>query len=399
MPACSISTTTTQTTATTTSGSADPRTSCLDAGNAGGRLFLGRASRGASAPKARQYAQPGTSAGPSGAAEERGTEFHRLTSLNNLFGCWRKARLAKGHSIRVQRFGADVLHYLSLIQERLRDRSYTFGPYRCFTVREKKFRQVVDAPMKDRVVHWMIYQHLLPTWQPRFIADTYGNLPGRGTHAAVRRLSEFCRRAANTWALQLDISKYFHAVPHDLLKARLLRYQGDEDFRRLISSLIDSYHTDCTYDDLFPVDGLYRKTLAKGMPIGNLTSQLAANVFLNGFDHWIKEQLRVRCYIRYVDDVVILGNDPDGLRETCRQVVGKMAGDGLTIHPKKIRVAPVAAGVPFLGYVVWPGHISAGQYLRRRYHNRLREHEWGARDHTEALQSYRAALRHTGATR
>lgn len=291
------------------------------------------------------------------------------------------------------------MHYLSLIQQRLCERAYRFGQYRTFIVREKKHRLVVDAPMKDRIVHWALYRYMLPIWLPRFIHDTYGNLPGRGTHAAVRRVADFARRPANTWTLQLDISKYFHAVPHDLLKDRVLRYIGDESLRRLIVALIDSYRTDSTYDELFAPDSAYRQTPAKGMPIGNLPSQLFANIFLSPFDHWVKEQLGVSCYIRYVDDLAILGRSADELREISAKIAERMDSDGLTIHPKKIRLAPTRAGIPFLGYVVWPDHISAGQYLRSRYHYRLREHEQQGRDRTEALRSYRAALTHTGSTR
>ncbi|MFD2271785.1 hypothetical protein ACFS07_13135 [Undibacterium arcticum] len=108
-----------------------------------------------------------------------------------MYHCWLNAKRNKSKRLRVQQFGEDPLRYLTIIQERLQSRSYSFGPYKSFTVREKKFRHVVDAPMKDRVVHWMLYDYMLPIWQPRFIHDTYGNLPGRGTHAAVRRLAEF----------------------------------------------------------------------------------------------------------------------------------------------------------------------------------------------------------------
>jgi len=327
------------------------------------------------------------------------SDFRRLTTLDNLFACWHHAKQAKSHSVRVQRFAADPLHYLTLIQHRLRDREYAFGPYRSFTVHEKKFRHVIDAPMKDRVVHWMLYQYLLPIWQPRFIHDTYGNLPGRGTHAAVRRLADFARRPANTWALQLDISKYFHSVPHEQLKASVLRYIGDEDLRRLIGALVDSYRTDGRYDELFAPDSAYRQTSAKGMPIGNLTSQLFANIYPSDFDHWVKQELGIDCYIRYVDDIVILGSSAEQLRAIGDQITERLNAMGLTVHPYKVRLAPVRAGVPFLGYVVWPQHLSAGQYLRRRYHHRLRDHEHHGRDRSQALRSYRAALAHTGATR
>lgn len=347
-------------------------------------------------------AKPATAAGPTGAAAEGGrnieSEFWQRTSLPALFSCWRQARKNKSASLRVQRFGDDPLRYLLTVQQRLRARTYSFGPYKEFTVREKKFRHVVDAPMKDRVVHWMLYDYMLPIWQPRFIADTFGNLPGRGTHAAVRRVAEFARAPRNAWVLQLDISKYFYSINHSLLKARILRYIGDQDIRALLVSLVDSFHTDGQYDALFPADGMYRQTLAKGMPIGNLSSQLFANIFLCDFDHWVKQVLKVKAYARYVDDMVIMAETRAELLEISAAIVDKLARDGLTIHPKKIRLAPVADGVPFLGYVVWPNHISAGAYGRRRYLQRLRQHESGGYDRTEALQSYAAMFSHTGST-
>lgn len=338
--------------------------------------------------------------GPAGAAAEHGrnteSEFWQRTSLPALFRHWRQARKNKSCSLRVQRFGDDPLRYLLVVQQRLRDRIYTFGPYKEFTVREKKFRHVVDAPMKDRIVHWMLYDYMLPIWQPRFIADTFGNLPGRGTHAAVRRVADFARQPANAWALQIDISKYFYSINHSLLKARILRYIGDQDIRALLVNLVDSYRTDSQHDHLFAPDSAYRRTHDKGMPIGNLTSQLFANAFLNDFDHWVKQDLRVKAYARYVDDMVILAGTRAELLDTSAAIVAKLGEDGLAINPRKIRLAPVAAGVPFLGYIVWPNHVSVGAYGRRRYHRTLRQHETGGRDRTEALTSYRAMLGHAG---
>lgn len=325
--------------------------------------------------------------------------FHELTGLPNLFTCWLNTRKNKSHNLRIQRFSTDPLRHLITIQQRLRDRQYTFGPYKTFTVQEKKRREVVDAPMKDRIIHWMLYQYMLPIWQPKFIHDTYGNLPGRGTHAAVRRLAQFARSENAVWVLQLDISKYFYSVNHAMLKERVLRHIGDHQLRMLIISLIDSFRTDDSYDHLFDAGTLYRNTAAKGMPIGNLSSQLFANIFLNDFDHWVKETLRVKRYIRYVDDMVVLGESREELQILCEQITEKLAGYGLTIHPHKTRLAPVSAGIPFLGYVVWEKHISAGHYMRSRYHQRLRQHESGGRDRTDALRSYRAMLNHTGSTR
>ncbi len=401
MPARSISTTTGPTTRTTISASADPKISRSDREHAHEELFiLGRKSPGDSFPKARLQAKPETVAGLTSAAAECGkqSDFIRLTSLPNLFQCWGKARKNKSQNLRVLRFGNDPLRHLVTIQKLLRERRYTFGPYKSFTVREKKFRHVVDAPMKDRIVHWMLYQYLLPIWQPRFIHDTYGNLPGRGTHAAVQRLAQFARSPDATWVLQLDISKYFYSVNHAILKEHVLRFIGDTDIRHLIISLIDSFQTDNSFDDLFASDSMYRTTAAKGMPIGSLLSQLFANILPNGFDHWVKEDLRVRFYLRYVDDLTFLAFSRAELLAIQDLVVEYLAAMGLTIHPFKIRLAPTAAGVPYLGYVVFPDHIAAGKYVRSRYHYRLRQHEREGYDRTEALASYAAMFQHTGST-
>jgi len=326
------------------------------------------------------------------------SDFTNLTSMPNLYGCWLKSKRGKGSSLRMQRFEADALSYLTTIQQRLRARTYNFGEYKTFTVREKKFRDVVDAPMKDRIVHWMLYQYMLPIWQPRFIHDTFGNLPGRGSNAAIDRVAQFARRKNTSWVLQLDISKYFYSVPHVQLKERALRHIGDHDVRQLLIDLIDSYRTGNNYDHLFTEDSLYRTNTNKGMPIGNLSSQLFANIYLNDFDHWVKETLRVKYYVRYVDDMVILGQSKEQLQQICQIITDRLSNEGITIHPKKIRIAPTASGIPFLGYVVWPQHVSAGAYIRRRYHRTLRQHESGIYDRSQALNSYRAALAHTGAT-
>lgn len=326
------------------------------------------------------------------------SDFINITSMSNLHGCWLDAKRNKSNSLRMQRFASDALTYLTSIQNRLRNRTYSFGPYKTFTIREKKFRDVVEAPMKDRIVHWMLYEYMLPIWEPKFINDTFGNLPGRGSHAAVERVASFTRRENSQWVLQLDISKYFYSVSHAQLKSRVLQHIGDHDIRQIIISLVDSYRTGDNYDHLFAPDSLYRTNPNKGMPIGNLTSQLFANIYLNEFDHWLKETLQVKNYVRYVDDLVILGQSKEYLQQICQLIINFLAAEGLAIHPKKIRLAPVTNGILFLGYVVWPTHISAGSYIRRRYHHTLRQHESGIYDRSQALNSYIAALGHTGLT-
>lgn len=350
-------------------------------------------------PKARQgkiQAKPATVAGRLRAATEGGSDFYRITSMESLFQAWIKARRSKSRRHRVQRFAADPLRYLFAIQKQVRSRTFEFGPYKSFKVQEKKMRDVVDAPMKDRIIHWVLYDYLLGIWMPRFIHDTYGNLPGRGTHSAIRRMASFCRKPANTWCLQLDISKYFYSVPHDFLKAESTRFIGDHDIRSLMMSLIDSYLTDGRFDHLFSAASAYRLNHKKGMPPGNLPSQLLANIVLCSFDHWVKETLRIKYYLRYVDDITILGSSPEQLREQGDRIIAKLDAIGLCIHPYKQSLRPVKTGIPYLGYVVWPNHVSAGSYMRARYHRCLRLDAKGE-NKSSAINSYQAMLRHTGA--
>lgn len=348
-------------------------------------------------PKARRgnaATNPATVAGRPRAATEGGSVFYQLTSMENLFHCWLMAKKNK-KSQRTQRFADDPLLYLDMIQKRLRNRTFQFGPYRHFKVREKKWRDVVDAPMKDRIVHWMLYEYLYELWSPRFIAHTYGNLPGRGTHAAVRQLAKFCRSPSAQWALQIDISKYFPSIPHDVLKACATRYVGDHDVRILLCNLIDSFRTDGRYDHLFPEDSAYRLNVNKGMPIGNQSSQLLANITVSDFDHWAKESLRLKRYLRYVDDVLVVTATKEDAWATYEQLKAGLERYGLMVHPKKVSVRPIREGIHYLGYVVWPTHISAGRHIRKRYHRCLRQHDHG-RDCSTSLQSYQAMLAHTG---
>lgn len=331
-------------------------------------------------------------------ADSNHSDFQRITEFDNLFQCWIKAKRNKSRRSRIQAFSEDPLRYLTIIQSRLRSRQYEFGPYRYFVVREKKHRDVVDAPMKDRIVHWMLYDYLYPIWERRFIHHTYGNLKGRGTHAAIQDLAKMCRSPSAQWVLQIDISKYFYSIPHDLLKERVTRYVGDTDIRMLLEALIDSFCTDHRYDELFSPSSIYRRTHEKGMPIGNLTSQLFANIYLSPFDHWIKEVLQIRYYMRYVDDLLILGQSKEELHQYLGLIISRLEQEGLMIHPRKIRIAPVSQGIPYLGYRIWPHHISAGRRILSRYHRELRRSEMG-QGSLDTLQAYQAMLSHTGISR
>jgi retron-type reverse transcriptase len=323
--------------------------------------------------------------------------FFQLTELANLYRLWFKVKLSRSIRLRFVRFNERLMDYLAKIQYQLRAGHFEFGPYQFFIIREKKMRSVANAPLKDRIVHWLLYEHLLQHWLRRFIHDTYGNLPGRGTHAAVRRVACWARKPCLQYALQLDISKYFCSVNHAYLKRVLLEREGDQNIRHLLISLVDSYQTGPEFDHLFAEDTPYRKTKEKGMPLGNLTSQLFANIYLNEFDHWVKEVLREKYYLRYVDDLIFLGETSAQLNAVKEKVLEKLDGIGLTVNPKKIAIRRIDRGIPFLGYVVWKHHVSAGARVRKRFSRCLRLSEGVNRK--SSIDSYRGFFKHTGATR
>jgi len=323
--------------------------------------------------------------------------FFQLTELSNLYRLWFKVKKSRSIGLRSVRFNERLMDYLAKIQHQLRAGYFEFGPYQFFTIREKKMRLVANAPLKDKIVHWLLYEHLLQHWQRRFIYDTYGNLPGKGTHAAIRRVACWARKPRLQYALQIDISKYFHSISHSYLKRVLLEREGDQSIRHLLISLVDSYQAGPEFDHLFEEDTPYRKTKEKGMPLGNLTSQLFANIYLNEFDHWVKEVLREKYYARYVDDLIFLGGTAAELNALKEKVVEKLKSIGLTVNPKKIAIRRIDRGIPFLGYVVWKNHISSGSRVRKRFSRCLRLLE--GTNIKPSIDSYRGFFKHTGATR
>jgi hypothetical protein len=341
-------------------------------------------------------AHPPNIEAPAGCSMQGGSNFEQLTTLSHLHWCWRKARTAKSRKTRVQRFDQDALRYLSLIKQRLRNEVFEFGPYKYFQVVEKKRRDVVDSPMKDRVVHWLIYEHLTTIWQKRFIHDSYGNIRGRGTHAAVKRAAEFARKPANKYVLSIDLSKFFYSVQHSHLKKAVLRHLGDQKIRDLVIRLIDSFVTDDRYDDIFPDDSTYRQVAQKGMPLGNLTSQLFCNILLNDFDHWVKEKLAVQHYIRYVDDMLFFGENKADLWALSVTLVEYLDSIGLIVNPRKTSILPVSHGIPFLGYIIWPNHVSTGWRIRNGYAAAMRSPHL---INNARVEAYRTSFRSTGASR
>ena len=297
--------------------------------------------------------------------------FERVTSFENLLLAAGRARKGKRLKPNTAAFDLDLEANLLRLQRELRSRTWQPGRYVTFQIHEPKERLISAAPYRDRVVHHAVCNVIEPLFDASFIYDSYANRKGKGTHGAVDRLTAFCR--GKRYALKCDIRKYFPSIDHDILYEQVARRLRDEGVRWLMRLIINSSNPQEPVHDYFPGDGLFTpQERRRGLPIGNLTSQFLANLYLNGFDHFIKEQMRCRWYVRYVDDFVVLDNDKVALHEVKAAAAEYLQSVRLRLHPGKSQIVPVAQGIDFLGYRVFPDHRRLRRKNAVRARGRLR---------------------------
>jgi len=239
------------------------------------------------------------------------------------------------------------------------------------------------------VVHHALCRVLQPIFERGFIFDSYANRQGKGTHAAVRRFSAFARR--HRYVLKCDVSKYFPSIDLQLLKDCLARKVKDRQVLWLANRIIDHSNAQEPVTVWYPGDDLFTPSERRiGLPLGNQTSQFFANVFLDPFDHFVKQTLRCRGYLRYVDDWVLFSDDKGWLaeaRERCREF---LQGLRLTLHPRKAVISRVADGVRFLGYRVFPDHRLLPRANVTRMKRRLKRLRAALRQGTLTLERAQA---------
>jgi retron-type reverse transcriptase len=275
--------------------------------------------------------------------------------------------------------------------------SYRPGEYHYFTIHEPKERVVAAAPFRDRVVHHALVRVLEPIFEPRFIEDSYACRPGRGTHAGMRRALHFAQRFP--YALKCDIRRYFPSIDQGLLRDKIARVVGDRRVLELVDRILESHVERVAREwpaggDLFDV-----VEHRKGLPIGNLTSQFFANIYLDAFDHFVKQELRVKGYVRYVDDFLLYARSRSEARAWGRACREFLAAEGLEIHPDKYRLIPTGDGVDFCGYVVHAdGRVkvrsSNARRFRQRYLRMRKEMKDGLLEPAELTAAVRAWAAH-----
>lgn len=304
--------------------------------------------------------------------------FPKVYDFENLFEAWNNAKKGKRYRSEVLGFSYRLEENLIDIQNHLMHGSYKVSAYRPFYVYEPKKRLIMALPFRDRVVQWAIYQHLNPIFDKQFIADSYACRKGKGSHAAANRLQYWLRQTDRKperyYYLKLDISKYFYRVDHAVLLKILRRKIRDKPLLRLLATIINSEDTRFGLPagvdpDVCPADDWLYDV---GMPIGNLTSQLFANLYLNELDQYAKHKLRLHYYIRYMDDVIILHHDKKKLAEIKNNIEEFLLNELHLQLNNKTAIRPTSMGIEFVGFRVWATHKKLKKKTALKIKGRLR---------------------------
>ena len=311
-----------------------------------------------------------------------------VIALSRLFQAWYAFRRGKAHKPDVQVFERHLENNLFALYEALRDKTYRHGQYVSFYVADPKRRHIHKATVADRVIHHLLYAHFYGLFDKAFIYDSYSCRIGKGTHKAVHRLVSFVGKASGNysrpcWALQCDIKQYFATVDHQILVSLLRRKISDRDIMWLLSQVIESFHSDAG--------------CGKGIPLGNLTSQIFANIYLNELDQFIKHQLRVPYYLRYADDFLLLSIRRETLDGYLLKLVNFLKITlRMELHPKKIRIRRLTWGIDFVGYIVLPHCVLPRTKTKHRMFERLEDRK-NSPGFNNSLQSYLGYLSHANA--
>lgn len=302
--------------------------------------------------------------------------YPAVTAFGNLYHAYRAAARGKRGQPSVAAFEVNLESNLLSLQEDLERKHYQPGPYDSFYIYDPKRRLISAAPFHDRVVHHALCQVIEPLFERTFIGDSYANRIGKGTHAALDRAQRFAR--CYRYVLQCDVRQFFPSVDHEILHTILARKIADRDVLWLVEKILDSGvgvladEYDMVY---FSGDDLLAALRPRGLPIGNLTSQFWANVYLNELDQVIKRHLRCQAYLRYVDDCLLFADDKRLLWAWKGHIHKFLAELRLTLHERESTVYPVKQGIPFLGFRVFPTH----RRLKRRngiaFSRRLRRYQ------------------------
>jgi len=306
--------------------------------------------------------------------------YERITSLDNLLAAWQEFTRGKKKRKDVQIFAFNLMDNLLSLHDDLVSFRYRHGGYHAFTISDPKPRNIHKASVRDRVLHHALYCQLYPFFERTFIDTSFSCRDNKGTHKALDCFNAYARivgrnHTRTCWVLKMDIRKFFASIDQVILLKILSGYIPDERIIWLLEQVILSFHS-TRYE--------------VGLPLGNLTSQLLVNIYMNEFDQFAKHKLKAKYYIRYADDFVILSENRAWLEQQIIFVnIFLSERLHLTLHPDKVSIQTFACGVDFLGWVNFPNHCVLRTATKRRMCKRIQEHP-----SPETLQSYLGLLSH-----
>ena len=307
--------------------------------------------------------------------------YENIISVENLLDAWTEFLRGKRRRADVQEFEARLTDNVLALHTELRVGTYRHGGYHAFKISDPKPRDIHKASVRDRLLHHALYRKLYYPFDRTFIHDSYSCRLGKGVHRALNRFRSFARRVGRNhtktvWVLKCDIRKFFASIDHEALIEILNRSVFDERTRLLLRTIIGSFHS--------TQEGV-------GLPLGNLTSQLLVNVYMNEFDQFVKHALKANFYIRYADDFVVLSRDRAYLENLLPQMRDFLETRlKLWLHPDKVSIRTLHSGIDFLGWVHFPDHrVLRTATKKRMFRNVVRS---GARP--ETVESYRGMVRH-----
>lgn len=331
--------------------------------------------------------------------------WHQIINWENLLLAARYAQKGKRFRPNVLEFNYHLEQELFTLQSELENQTYQPGKYKTFYIYDPKPRLISAAPYRDRVVHHALCNIIIPLMEKSFINDTYANRLGYGTHRALKRFTKFAR--SNRYVLQCDVRKYFPSIDHEILKniirckIKCLQTLG------LIELIIDNSNSqDSNFQEIaieyFPGDDLLTPVMRPhGLPIGNLTSQFFANFYLNDFDHFVKEELRAKKYLRYVDDFAIFSDNYQFLVTAKTEIEKYLASLRLKLHPIKSQLFATCYGANFVGFRVLPDRVRVrndnlkkGRLRLKKLQKDVAKNKISPDKMMNSLQSWQAHLKH-----
>jgi retron-type reverse transcriptase len=309
--------------------------------------------------------------------------FPKIYDFENLFDAWKDGIKSKRYRDDVMTFSDKLEENLIEIQNELIWHTYKVGPYSLFYVYSPKKRLIMSLKFRDRVVQHAIFRQLNPLFEKQFICDSYACRVGKGTHKAVSRLQYWLRQVERKpiqfYYLKLDISKYFYRIDHEILLKILAKKIDDEETMQLLTTIINSEETNFGLPMGADIGDVSFEEMIKevGLPIGNLTSQMFANIYLNELDQYAKHKLHLHFYIRYMDDIIILHPDKKYLDKIKTSIEVFLAEELHLQLNKKTCIRPVSMGIEFVGHRIWATHIK----LRKKTAKKMKiglQHQFAA---------------------